>query len=126
MTKINNRQELAAMREQYRDHVLMRLVSDEPEKRREVLVAIGDCGLESGSRETLMAFFHGVNDAKLEDVSVLAVDCMGDCKNEPMVEIIVPGRANVRYQKVTPDVAKEIIASHLVGGKILESAKAEV
>ena len=126
MTKIKSRDELAALREKYRDNVIMRLVSDEPEKRIEVLVGMAECGIRAGARDTLKILFDEVNNARLENVSVMAVDCMGRCDAEPMVEAVIPGQKAVRYKKVDAAVAKEIVNSHLVSGKIVESAKVEV
>ena len=126
MTKIRSRDELAALRKKYRDNVVMRLVSDEPEKRTEVLVAMAECGTRVGARGTLKAFFDEVNNARLENVSVIAVDCMQKCADEPTVDIVVPGQKKVRYKKVTAAVAKQIVKEHLSGGKIVDSAVLEV
>ena len=131
MTKIKSRDELAALREKYRDHVIMRLVSDEPEKRTEVNVAMAECGVRAGARNILKIMFDEVNNERLDNVSVIAVDCMSNCRNvptadEPIVEIVVPGEKKVRYKKVTPALAKEIVKSHLVGGKVIDSAVLEV
>ena len=126
MTKLKSREELTALREKYRNDVLMRLVSDEPEKRTEVLVAMAECGTRAGARNILNLMFDEVNKAKLEHVSVIAVDCMGKCGEEPTVEISEPGKKKVRYKKVTPQLAKEIVQKHLLGGKVVESAALEV
>ena len=126
MTKIKSRDELAALREKYRDHVIMRLVSDEPEKRTEVLVAMAECGTRAGARNVLKTMFDEVNNARLENVSVMAVNCMGHGPEEPTVEISVPGQGKVRYKKVTPQLAKQIVQEHLAGGKVVESAVLEV
>ena len=126
MRKINSRDELAALREKYRDHVIMRLVSDEPEKRTEVLVAMAECGTRVGARNILKIMFEEVNNARLENVSVIAVDCMGKCPDEPTVEIKVPGQKSVRYRKVTSQIAKQIVKEHLAGGKVVDSAVLEV
>ena len=126
MTKIKSRDELTALREKYRDHVVMRLVSDEPEKRTEVLVAMAECGTRVGARNILKIMFDETNNERLENVSVMAVDCMGSCPEEPTVEILVPGQKKVRYKKVTPQLAKQIVKDHLVGGKVIDSAVLEV
>ena len=125
MTKIGSREELAALRKKYRDNVIMRLISDEAEKRIEVLVGMADCGIEAGARDTLKVLFDEVNKARLENVSVIAVDCMGHCPEEPTVDIVFPGNRPIRYKKVDVALAKEIVNSHLIGGKIVEHAKME-
>jgi len=124
--KINSRKELAELKEKFRGAVLMRLVSDEPEKRIEVNVGMADCGIRAGARDILKLMFNEVTNAKLENVSVMAVDCMGKCDVEPTVEVVFPGQAPVRYKAVNEAVAKEIIKSHVMGGKVVEQAKMEV
>ena len=126
MTKIKSRAELATLREKYRDNVLMRIVSDEPEKRTEVLVAMAECGTRVGARAVLKEFFEKVNEARLENVSVIAVDCMGRCAEEPTVEIKAPGKPGVVYKKVTPALAGEIVESHLKNSSVVEKAVLEV
>jgi len=124
--KINSRKELAELKEKFRGAVLMRLVSDVPENRIEVNVGMGECGIKAGARDILKLMFNEVTDAKLENTSVIAVDCMGKCDVEPTVEIVFPGQAPVRYQCVNEAIAKEIIKSHVIDGKIVEQAKMEV
>ena len=126
MTKIRCREDLTALREKYRDHVIMRLVSDEPEKRTEVLVGMAECGTRAGARGVLKAFFEEVNHARLDSVSVIAVDCMGKCAEEPTVDVKVPGQKKVRYKRVTPQLAKQIVKEHLSDGNVVNSAVLEV
>jgi len=124
--KIKSRKELAELKEKFRGAVLMRLVSDEPEKRIEVNVSMGDCGIRAGARDVLSLMFNEMVNTKVENASVMAVDCMGSCDVEPTVEVIFPGQAPVRYKMVDEAVAKEIIQSHVIGGKVVEKAKMEV
>ena len=117
--KIKSREDLQALRDKYRGNVIMRIVSDNAESRTEVNVGMADCGIAAGARDTLKTLFDEINHAGLEKVSVMAVDCMGDCDNEPTVEIKMPGKPVVRYKKVDITAAKEIVKEHLVGGNIV-------
>jgi len=126
MTKIKSRDDLTTLRNKYRDDVIMRLISYDSSHRTEVLVGMADCGINAGARDTLKALFEEVNTARLEDVSVIAVDCMGSCENEPMVKIVTPDKPTICYKNVDTNLAKEIVAKHLVGGNILDHAKMEV
>lgn len=117
--KIKSREDLQALRDKYRGNVIMRLVSDNAESRTEVTVGMADCGIKNGARDTLKVLFDEVNNAKLENVSVIAVDCMGSCGDEPMVQVVIPGKPPVRYKKVDAAAAKEIVSQHLVGGNIV-------
>jgi len=117
MTKIKSRDDLMNLRNKYRDDVIMRLISYDSSERTEVLVGMADCGMAAGARDTLKTLFDEVNAARLEDVSVIAVDCMGDCNNEPMVKIVTPGKPDISFNKVDVALAKEIVSKHLVGGR---------
>ena len=126
MKKVNSRADLVALREQYRDSVLMRLLSYDSLNRTEVTVSMAECGIAAGAKEIFNVLFDEVNNARLDDVSVFAVDCMGSCDNEPMVKVAFPNKPPVVYKKVDANVAKEIVKEHLIGGKILTKSKMEV
>ena len=113
MNKITSRNDLQAARNKYRGNVIMRLVSDNPKTRTEVNVSMGDCGIAAGAREVLKALFNEVNSAKLEDVSVMAVDCGGNCADEPFVQIVKPGQAPIVLKNVDAAKAKDIVNEHL-------------
>ena len=123
---IKSREDLSALREKYRGNVMMRVLTDYAENRVEVRVGMADCGIAAGARDTLKTLFEEVNNARLEDVSVIAVDCMGSCENEPMVQVSIPGKPVVSYKKVDTALAKEIVSQHLAGGNIIAHAKMEV
>ena len=108
-SKVNSRQELSELREKFKGNTLMRIISDESENRTEINVAMATCGIKAGARDILKVIFDEVNKERLEDVSVLAVDCMGQCDCEPMVEVLVPGKSSIVYQNVTSELAKEIV-----------------
>jgi|GEM_PF-1229635 len=129
--KIQSRAALAELKARFRDAVLMRIVSDEPEHRREVNVCVGDRGLTNGARDILKRFYDEINaaglkDPSLEDVSVIAIDSMDNVAAEPIVQIVEPGKAPVYYKNVTPALVTEIIQSHLINRTPVASAMLEV
>lgn len=124
MAKVNSREELKALREKYRDNIIMRLVSDNAENRTEIRVAVGKCGIEAGARGIMKLIFDEVNLHRLEKVSVLVSDCSHGCDNaeaekiggnfacghDCTVDVAFPGEAPVRHTKVDAGKAKEIVA----------------
>jgi len=113
-SKIKSHEDLKALQAKYRGNVLMRLLTDESfHDRVEIKVGIGECGLQSGARDTLKTFFHEVNKAKLDKVSVIAVDCTEDCSEGAIVEIVKPGKEPIKYTGIDSIRAKEIIATDL-------------
>ena len=112
MAKVNSWDALKELRTKYRDNVIMRLVSDNAATRKEIYVSIGDCGFEKGARDILTAFFDEVNAQRLEDVSVIAADCFGECGEETYVKVTIPGKSELNYKNVdkgrVPEIVKEV------------------
>lgn len=81
-----------------------------PESR--ILVGAGTCGKAAGAGAVLRAIDdalgrHGVK------ATVIQVGCMGLCYAEPMVGIIKPGRPQIIYGNVQPEVATQLIADYV-------------
>ena len=45
--------------------------------------------------------------------------CIGMCRLEPMVDVILPGKEKVTYVKVTPEMVSRIVAEHIVNGRVV-------
>jgi len=123
MSKINSRDELKALRDKYRDNVIMRLVSDEAATRTEIRCTVGKCGIEAGARDIMKVIFDQVNALRLEHVSVLVQDCSYGCDNadavkidgnfacgyDCVVDVVYPGKEPKRFTKVDAAKAKDIV-----------------
>ena len=110
--------ELAAIREKMKNKVSIREASDNTTR---IVVGMATCGIAAGARPVLSAFVEGVNEAGLgETVTVTQTGCIGVCQYEPVVEIYEAGKEKVTYVKMTADKAKEVIESHIKGGKVIE------
>ena len=79
------------------------------EETIKVYVAMGTCGIAAGSRETMMAMVDEINDKNLENVSLTQVGCMGNCFEEPVVRVVLPGEEPKVFTKVDTQKAKEIV-----------------
>ncbi len=111
--------ELAAIREKMKNKVSIREASDNTTR---IVVGMATCGIAAGARPVLSAFVEGVNEAGLgETVTVTQTGCIGVCQYEPVVEIYEAGKEKVTYVKMTADKAKEVIESHIKGGKVIEA-----
>ena len=110
--------ELAAIREKMKNKVSIREASDNTTR---IVVGMATCGIAAGARPVLSAFVEGVNEAGLgETVTVTQTGCIGVCQYAPVVEIYEAGKEKVTYVKMTADKAKEVIESHIKGGKVIE------
>ena len=49
-------------------------------------------------------------------MTVSQTGCVGMCRLEPMVDVIMPGQEKVTYVKVTPEMVGRIVAEHIVNG----------
>jgi len=90
-------------------------------KTIQVIVGMGTCGIAAGAKGTLDAFLRALDENKITDVSVRQTGCMGMCHSEPTVEVMVPDMPAVIYGNVDGEVAKEIVARHIIGRQLLDS-----
>ena len=108
--------ELAAIRDKMKDKVAIREGSNETR----IVVGMATCGIAAGARPVLNTL---VEEVAKEDLSskatVTQTGCIGICQYEPVVEVFEAGKEKVTYVKVTPDMAKRIVAEHIKGGKIV-------
>ena len=106
--------ELAELREKLKADVNLR--RDAADDTR-VLVGMATCGIAAGARPVLAAFLEEVNKRQIKEVMVTQTGCIGICKLEPIVEIVVPGQQKVTYVRMTPDKVARIVTEHLVNGR---------
>jgi len=106
--------ELAALRDKMKAEVNLR--RDDADDTR-VLVGMATCGIAAGARPVLAAFVEEVNKRQISNVMVTQTGCVGICKLEPVVEIVVPGQEKVTYVTMTAEKVSRIVAEHLVNGR---------
>ena len=86
----------------------------------EVVVSLGSCGIAVGALDVLHIVEEEIKAHDLKDVTVSQTGCMGLCKHEPILQVIVGNTSKVTYGKVAPDVAKRIIREHIIEGGVVE------
>jgi len=106
--------ELAELREKLKSDVNLRRDSSDDIR---VLVGMATCGIAAGARPVLAAFVEEINKRDIKNVMVTQTGCIGICKLEPVVEIVVPGQEKVTYTKMAPDKVARIVTEHLVNGR---------
>lgn len=106
--------ELAQIREKMKDKVGIR----EGVNGIRIVVGMATCGIAAGARPVLNTLVEEVAKEELSSVAtVTQTGCIGICQYEPVVEVFEAGKEKVTYVKVTPDMAKRIVAEHIKGGK---------
>lgn len=107
-------EELIAIKASMQDKIAIRKHTGDTR----IIVGMGTCGIAAGARPVLAAFVEGIANAGLgEKVVVMQTGCLGDCDNEPMVEVLEHGKEKVTYVKMTPEKAAKIIEQHIRGGE---------
>ncbi len=84
--------------------------------RFKVVVGMGTSGIAAGARETLKTFLDEIEKRALRDVIVTQAGERGLSSHEPIVTIVEEGKASVVYGGVSGEVARRIVAEHLVNG----------
>lgn len=109
-------EELKALRDQMQAKMNVRESSDDSIR---VVVGMATCGIAAGARPVLNALVEEVNKRNLPNVTVTQTGCLGVCRLEPMVEVMVPGQDKVTYVKVTPEMVPTIVSNHLVNKQVV-------
>ena len=109
-------EELAALREQMKDRVILR----EGSADTKIVVGMATCGIAAGARPVLAAFVEAVANEGLSDhVTVSQTGCIGICQYEPVVEVFEPGKEKVTYVKMTAEKMVRVVNDHLVNGNVV-------
>ena len=108
--------DLEAIRAKTLENIAMR--KDHNDAAR-VVVGMATCGIAAGARPVMLKFLEEVQKRNLTNVTVSQTGCIGMCRLEPMLDVIVPGKEKVTYVKMTAEKAKEVVEKHLKGGKVV-------
>ena len=104
--------DLQAIRAKTLENINMR----KDENAARVVIGMATCGIAAGARPVMLAFMDEINKRGLNHVTVSQTGCIGMCRLEPMVDVILPGQEKVTYVKVKPDMVDRIVTEHLIGG----------
>ena len=110
--------ELQAIREKTLSRINLRR-EDESEVTR-VVVGMATCGIAAGARPVMLAFMDEIQKRGLNHVTVSQTGCIGMCRLEPMVDVIMPGQEKVTYVHMTPEKVARVVAEHIVNGRPVE------
>ena len=101
-----------------RAEAVNRIISKGYLSTKRVYVGMATCEIAAGSKGVMDVFTQAVAKG-LPDVYLSQKGCAGRCNLEPTVEVIEEGKIPVKYGKVTPDRAREIVERHLKNGEVI-------
>jgi len=105
--------ELAAIKDKMKANATMREDGDYATK---IVVGMATCGIAAGARAIINEVTSELAKRDLEHVTVAQTGCIGMCRLEPIMDVIIPGDEKVTYVHLTPDKISKIISSHVVNG----------
>lgn len=94
--------------------------------RIKVVIGMGTSGIAAGARETLKAFLNEIESRGLTDVVVTQAGERGLSSHEPIVTVIEEEKPDLVYGNVTAEVARQIVAEHIVNGNPVSEYVIEV
>ncbi len=81
-----------------------------------IVVGMSTSGIAAGARELVTAFLSELGKHELLNVVVMQNGGVGGA-NEPVVEVLCPGKEKVTYVNVKPEMVARIVEDHIVNGK---------
>ena len=110
--------ELQAIREKTLNRINLR--KEEEGETTRVVIGMATCGIAAGARPVMLAFMDEIQKRNLQHVTVSQTGCIGMCRYEPMLDVILPGQDKVTYIHVTPEMVPRIVTEHIVNGRPVE------
>ncbi len=109
---------LDALRQQAVSDWQSRIQSDIPV----IYLGTASCGRAAGAMETLQAIRATLEETHRQ-AQIVEVGCIGPCYLEPLMDIVLPGKARVSYANVSPEKARRILTKSLETGQpVLDEA----
>jgi len=116
MDKVKSLEDLKRVREEALKKRQAKVVTGQ----KEIIVGMGTVGIAAGARETLKAILDYIEKENLPDIVVRQTGNIGLDSLEPIVQVVTVDQPKVTYGKVTPDIARQIMHDHVVGGKVVK------
>ncbi|GAP17815.1 (2Fe-2S) ferredoxin domain-containing protein [Levilinea saccharolytica] len=117
MDKVKSLEDLKRIREE----ALKKRQAKNVSGQKEIVVGMGTVGIAAGARQTLKAILEYIEEHNLTDIVVRQTGNIGLDSMEPIVQVSLGEGEKVTYGKVTPEIARQIMAEHVVGGSVVKA-----
>ncbi|GIM28161.1 hypothetical protein CPJCM30710_08270 [Clostridium polyendosporum] len=89
-------------------------------KNPRITVGMATCGIAAGAKYVLETIIEELNKLGITNVEVVKTGCIGICKLEPVVEVIMPGEQKVTYVKMSASRARKMVREHIKDGNVID------
>lgn len=89
-------------------------------KNPRIVVGMATCGIAAGADAVKDAILDELYKLGIDNVEVVKTGCIGICKLEPVVEVIMPGEEKVTYVKMSATKARRMVREHVKYGKVID------
>ncbi|MBU0580689.1 MAG: NADH-quinone oxidoreductase subunit NuoF [Candidatus Margulisbacteria bacterium] len=86
-------------------------------------IGMGSCGIAAGAKEVMAAFKTELKENRLKNIKLEITGCLGNCHEEPIVEIISPNKPATHYRQVQPALVKKIVKENIIRAEELKENK---
>lgn len=87
-----------------------------------IFIGTGTCGIAAGAGQTLKAVQEYLKNTEY-DADVVEVGCIGLCSAEPLMDVQLPGKTRISFQKVNQEKVSQLLDecfhNHISGNHIL-------
>jgi hypothetical protein len=77
-----------------------------------IFVGAGTCGLGAGANETMRKAKEWLAENNIQ-ADVIPVGCIGLCSSEPLLDVKLPGKKRISFEKVSGDKVSDILTQVL-------------
>ncbi|MFA6785593.1 MAG: NADH-ubiquinone oxidoreductase-F iron-sulfur binding region domain-containing protein [Bacteroidales bacterium] len=88
----------------------LRVIRNEDNKNPIIFVGAGTCGLGAGAGDTIRKIKAFVEARKIK-AEIIPVGCIGLCSSEPIMDVKLPGKKRISFEKVTSDKVEALLDS---------------
>ena len=89
-------------------------------KTPRIVVGMATCGIAAGAKPVISAIIDELKQLGIVDVEVVRTGCIGICKLEPVVEVIMPGAEKVTYVKMTASMSRRVVREHIKEKQVID------
>lgn len=89
-------------------------------KNPRIVVGMATCGIAAGAKSVMSAILDELKKLGINDVVVAQTGCIGICRLEPVVEVIMPGEEKVTYVKMTATMSRRMVREHIKDGNVMD------